>query len=109
MPMLCVRSDQGHLLAQHATPGDSISQILAIQKFDGSVRNNCCLATSSENWNADLNAAKNIGSAGSGATAPNVLACCTPVGSSDDPYQRDSLSPRDTDTAAANAAAAARP
>src|SRR5467141_1099443 len=89
--------------------GGSIIQILAIEKSDCSIRDNCCLAASSGNWNADLNAAKNIGNVGWAAAAPSVLACCTPVGSSDDPYQRDSLSPRDTDTAAANAAAAALP
>src|SRR5216684_6891961 len=108
MPKFRFRGVQGHLLTQHPTPGGSIIQILAIEGSDCSVGDNWYLATSSENWKADLSAAKNIGSAGSVACVPIAPVCCTPVGSPDVPHHQDSLSPRDTDMAAGSAAGGAR-
>src|SRR5258708_38549477 len=81
MPKFCFRGVQGYLLTQHPTPGGSIIQILAIEGSDCSVGDNWYLATSSENWKADLSAAKNIGSADSAACAPISPSCCTPIGS----------------------------
>src|SRR5260370_41970163 len=57
---------------------------------------------------ASLSAAKNTDSAGSAAGVPSATACCTPTGSPDVPHRPDNLGPRGTDTAAANAAVAAR-
>src|SRR5437667_4578117 len=57
---------------------------------------------------ARLSAAKNTGSAGSAACVPSATAYCTPAGSPDVPHRPDNLCPRDTDTAEANAAGAAR-
>jgi hypothetical protein len=55
-----------------------------------------------------LSAAKNTGSAGSAAGAPNAPACCTPTGIANVPHRQDSLFLRDTDTAGGNAGGAAR-
>src|SRR6266852_3116873 len=107
MPGLRFRGVQGYLLTQHPTPGGSIIQILAIEGSVCSIGDNWYLATSSENWKADLSAAKNIGSAGSAACVPIAPACCTPVGSPDVPHRRDSLLPSDKDMAAENGAGAA--
>src|SRR5260370_21840453 len=108
MPKFCFRGVQGYLLTQHPTPGGSIIQILAIEGSDCSVGDNWYLATSSENWKADLSAAKNIGSADSAAFAPISPSCCTPIGSPNVPGRWDSPFPRDTDMAAENGAGAAR-
>src|SRR5260370_4613697 len=108
MPRLRFRGVQGYLLTEHPTPGGSIIQILAIERSDCSVRDNCYLATSSENSGAALNAARNTANANSEACALNALACCTPAASSDDPRRLDSPFPRDMDMATGNAAGAAR-
>src|SRR6267154_3749808 len=108
MPKLRFWGVQGYLLTQHPTPGGSIIQLLAIEGSVCSVGDNWYLATSSENWKADLSGAKNIGSAGSAACVPIALACCTPIGSPNVPGRRDSPFPRDTDMAAENGAGAAR-
>src|SRR5258708_39275284 len=108
MPSLRFRGVQGYLLTEHPTPGGSIIQILAIEGSDCSVGDNWYVATSSENWKADLSGAKNIGSADSGACAPISPSCCTPIGSPNVPGRRDSPFPRDTDMAAENGAGAAR-
>src|SRR5258708_13691223 len=109
MPRLRFRGVQGYLLTEHPTPGGSIIQILAIERSDCSVRDNCYLATSSENWGADLNAARNTVNANSEAWALNALACCTPAGSSDHPRRLDSPSPRHMDLPTGTAPQAAPP
>src|SRR5258708_303717 len=97
MPKLRFRGVQEYLLTQHPTPGGSIIQILAIEGSVCSVGDNWYLATSSENWKADLSGAKNICSADSRACAPISPSCCTLVGSPNVPHHQDSLSSRDTD------------
>src|SRR5260370_13896526 len=108
MPKLRFRGVQGYLLTEHPTAGGSIIQILAIEGSDCSVGDNWYLATSSENWKADLSGKKNIDSADSAACAPISPSCCTPIGSPNVPGRRDSPFPRDTDMAAENGPGAVR-